>query len=236
MSSPSSTHFDPDMFRVAVEEGDTGSLVQLFAEDAEFEMIDRRTPPSQPTVVRGRSAIGDLMRQIHSREMTHEVLQCVIEGDHAAYTERCVYPDGNKVLSMAMLDLADGRIVHQSTVQAWDEEPSAAPVSEDFSEPARVDESPMGRIEFAHIGGRDVVRMVLQPGWRWSEHVKPNQGTDLCMMHHSGYLASGTMGCRMADGTEAEFGAGEVIDLPPGHDGWVVGEETAVFIDWRMCE
>ncbi|MFD6953366.1 MULTISPECIES: cupin domain-containing protein [unclassified Nocardiopsis] len=82
------------------------------------------------------------------------------------------------------------------------------------------------------VGGQGVVRMTLEPGWRWSEHRGPALGTDTCTMTHCAYLVSGTMHCRMDDGTEREIGAGQVVFVPPGHDAWVVGEETAVLIDW----
>mgnify|MGYP001942210009 CR=1 FL=1 len=236
MASPSSTRFDLDTFKRALEEGDSEVLTRLFTEDAEMEMIDRRTPPSMPTVVHGREAIEDLLRQVYEIDMTHEILQCVVQGDHAAYTERCVYPDGNAVMSMTMLDLAEGRIAHQSTVQAWDEEPSPVPASDDFSAPTRVEEFARGRAEFARVGGRDVVRLTLQPGWQWSVHIGPAQGSALCRMRHGGYMISGRLRCRMADGTEQEFCEGEVVSIPPEHDAWVMGDEPVVFLDWQMCD
>lgn len=101
-----------------------------------------------------------------------------------------------------------------------------------FSDPDEVLEFPLGRGEVVDIGGGKVVRITLQPGWRWSVHVKPATGTELCEAPHFQYIVSGRMGGRMADGTEFEVQAGEVNVLPPGHDGWVLGDEPVVVVDW----
>jgi len=101
-----------------------------------------------------------------------------------------------------------------------------------FSEPDEILEFPLGRGEVVDIGGGKVLRITLQPGWRWSEHVKPTTGSDWCEAPHFQYVLSGVLGARMADGTEFEVRAGDVNVLPPGHDGWVIGDEPAVVIDW----
>jgi len=101
-----------------------------------------------------------------------------------------------------------------------------------FDTPDEVREFPHGRAEILNIGGGEVGRLILEPGWRWSEHIKPIAGTELCEAPHFQYVLSGRVGVRMADGTELEIGAGEVAVLEPGHDGWVIGDETAVAIDW----
>ena len=101
-----------------------------------------------------------------------------------------------------------------------------------FDAPSEVREMPLGRAEVIEIGGGKVMRMTLQPGWRWSEHVKPIAGTELCEAPHFQYSISGRIGVRMADGTEFEVGPGEVSMLESGHDAWVVGDEQVVAIDW----
>lgn len=101
-----------------------------------------------------------------------------------------------------------------------------------FDGPDEVREFPFGRAEIVKIGGGEVGRLTIEPGWRWSEHVKPIAGTELCEAPHFQFMLSGRVGVRMADGTELEIGAGEVCVLPPGHDAWVVGNEPAVAIDW----
>ena len=89
-----------------------------------------------------------------------------------------------------------------------------------------------GQMEVVNIGGGVVGRATFQPGWRWSEHVKPIAGTDLCQAHHFLYQVSGRMHVVMADGREMESGPGDVAIIPPGHDAWIVGNEAVVVIDW----
>ena len=101
-----------------------------------------------------------------------------------------------------------------------------------FDSPDQVREMPFGRGDVVNIGGGQVMRMTLQPGWRWSEHIKPTVDTELCEAPHFQYSIAGRLGVRMADGTEFEVGPGEVSVLPPGHDAWVVGDEPFVGIDW----
>src|SRR5262245_38595968 len=73
--------------------------------------------------------------------------------------------------------------------------------------------------------------MVFEPGWHWAEHVQPIAGTPLCQYHHVGVCISGRLGTRMEDGTMSEIGPGSVYEIPPGHDGWVIGDETFVAYD-----
>jgi len=89
-----------------------------------------------------------------------------------------------------------------------------------------------GRADLINIGGGTVGRLTLEPGWRWSKHVKPIAGTEWCEAPHFQYHLSGRLHVLMSDGSEFEVGPGEVSILPPGHDGWVVGDEPVVLIDW----
>ncbi len=89
-----------------------------------------------------------------------------------------------------------------------------------------------GHVKLVNIGGGTVGRVTFEPGWRWSEHVKPIAGTESCQMAHLGYVLTGRQGVRMDDGTESEFGPGDVIYIPAGHDGWVIGDEPSVVIDF----
>jgi quercetin dioxygenase-like cupin family protein len=103
-----------------------------------------------------------------------------------------------------------------------------------FDRPDEVREGEKWRMELVNLaGGAQVGRIALQPGWRWSEHVKPVAGTDLCMAPHQQYLISGRLHVQMEDGTEFDASAGEVTSIPPGHDAWVVGDEPAVAVDWQ---
>ena len=90
---------------------------------------------------------------------------------------------------------------------------------------------PKGRVELVTVGGVTFGRITLNPGWKWSEHVKPIAQTKSCEAPHTQYLVSGRLRVRMDDGTEAEFGPGDVGVVPPGHDAWVVGDEPVVAID-----
>ena len=89
-----------------------------------------------------------------------------------------------------------------------------------------------GQMEIVKIGGGTVGRATFEPGWRWSNDVKPIAGTDLCQASHFLYQISGRMHVVMADGTEMESGPGDVAIIPPGHDAWTVGNEPVVVIDW----
>ena len=89
-----------------------------------------------------------------------------------------------------------------------------------------------GTLDLLRIGDAEIGRLTLQPGWRWSEHVKPTAGTELCEAPHFQYHVSGTLHVVMADGTEFDAKPGDVTALPHGHDAWVVGDETVVVVDW----
>ncbi len=102
-----------------------------------------------------------------------------------------------------------------------------------FGKPDEVREFAKGRVELARIGGAIVGRSTFEPGWRWSTSVKPIAKTDSCQSTHFGYLVSGALGTRLDDGTEFVARAGDVALIPPGHDGWVVGSEPVVFIDFQ---
>lgn len=89
-----------------------------------------------------------------------------------------------------------------------------------------------GKLEIVHIGGGTVGRLTLEPGWRWSQHVKPLVGTPWCEAPHFQYQVSGRLHVQMQDGAEFELGPGQVSFLPTGHDAWVVGNDPVVLIDW----
>ena len=101
-----------------------------------------------------------------------------------------------------------------------------------FEKPDDVREFPNGKVEMLKVGESDVGRLVLQPGWRWSNDVKPIAGTDSCTAPHFQYHVSGRLAVRMDDGTEFVADAGDVTSLPSGHDAWVVGDEPVVLVDW----
>jgi mannose-6-phosphate isomerase-like protein (cupin superfamily) len=82
-----------------------------------------------------------------------------------------------------------------------------------------------GRVDLVELAGNKVGRTNLEPGWRWSTSVKPIVETESCRVAHVGYAISGRLHVRMDDGTELDIRAGDVYELPPGHDAWVEGDE-----------
>jgi hypothetical protein len=100
-----------------------------------------------------------------------------------------------------------------------------------FSKPNEVRDFPNGKVELVELGGVTFGRATFHPGWRWSTHLKPIAGTNSCQAAHLGVQLSGTMHVKMDDGTERDIKAGEVVNIPPGHDGWVVGNDPVIFID-----
>jgi hypothetical protein len=90
-----------------------------------------------------------------------------------------------------------------------------------------------GKLELIKIGGAIIGRATFQPGWKWSESVKPLVKTKSCEAPHFQYHVSGTLRIRMDDGTEVECKTGDVSFLPMGHDAWVVGNEPVVVVDFQ---
>jgi len=94
-----------------------------------------------------------------------------------------------------------------------------------------------GAVDIVQLdGGPTYMRLTFQPGWRWSECVKPIVGTESCQVEHVGYTISGQMHVRMDDGTDMDIGPGDVSVIPPGHDAWIVGDEPYVGIDIEGAE
>ena len=97
--------------------------------------------------------------------------------------------------------------------------------------PDEVRHTPFGRVDIYNLDDLVIGRMVFEPGWHWMEHVRPIAGTNLCQYHHVGVCVSGRLGNRLEDGTINEIGPGMVYEIPPGHDGWVIGDEPFVAYD-----
>ena len=90
-----------------------------------------------------------------------------------------------------------------------------------------------GHADVLNIGGHVVGKGVFEPGWKWSDNVKPIAGTESCQVSHLGYVISGRMKIVMDDGESAEIGPGDFMTAAPGHDAWTVGNEPCVVIDWQ---
>ena len=98
--------------------------------------------------------------------------------------------------------------------------------------PDEVREFAHGRIEMVTLDDLLFARTVFQPGWKWSESVKPIAQTSSCEFPHRMFVASGSLHIRMDDGTELDVTAGDVAVIAPGHDAWVTGNEACVMYDF----
>jgi class 3 adenylate cyclase len=101
-----------------------------------------------------------------------------------------------------------------------------------FEKPDETIEFPLLTAEIIEVGDFTVGRVVHQPGWRWSTHVRPSVGGEWCQARHVGVVLSGRAALLLQDGTEIQLGPEDVVDIPPGHDAWVVGDEPFVQLEW----
>jgi uncharacterized cupin superfamily protein len=109
----------------------------------------------------------------------------------------------------------------------------AATVNKSFDQAEETRNVDKGKVEVLNMGGAQVMRATFQPGWKWSECVKPVAGTDSCQVAHMIYTISGRMIVKMDDGSEVEIGPGDVTSIPPGHDAWIIGDEPYVGVDFQ---
>jgi mannose-6-phosphate isomerase-like protein (cupin superfamily) len=89
-----------------------------------------------------------------------------------------------------------------------------------------------GKMEVVKLPTATIGRATFEPGWKWSECVKPIARTDSCQVEHTGYILSGRMHVVMNDGSEMEVGPNDAFYIPPGHDAWIVGNEACVALDF----
>lgn len=102
-----------------------------------------------------------------------------------------------------------------------------------LGKPDKTTEFPHGRLEHVSLDDNtSLARVVLQPGWKWSQDVRPQAKTESCQSHHIQYILSGRLMIAMDDGTKTEIEAGDFVVIPPGHDAWVVGNEPFVAVDF----
>ena len=92
------------------------------------------------------------------------------------------------------------------------------------------------RVEVVRLDGLTIGRFTLQPGWRWSQCIKPVVKTDACQVAHAGYAMSGSITVRMGDGTQKTVRAGDSYTIPPGHDAWVEGNQPFIAIEVMSAE
>ena len=104
----------------------------------------------------------------------------------------------------------------------------------DFDSPDEVRSPDKTTMDVVRLGdGTTAARLTLQPGWRWSDCIKPVAGTESCQARHVGVVQSGRLGIKHDDGTEVEIGMGEAYVIEPGHDAWVVGAERFVGFEFE---
>ncbi len=108
--------------------------------------------------------------------------------------------------------------------------PESAAIIRRFDEPDERRDFPLGRFELVQIGGMTVGRAEYEPGWRWSEHVGAAQGVASCEVAHLGLVVSGHNRIEMDDGRIIDLGPGDLFEIGPGHDSWVVGDEKYISI------
>ena len=103
----------------------------------------------------------------------------------------------------------------------------------DFSAPDETRTPYKTTVEIVNLSGGQIGRYTFQPGWRWSQCIKPVAGTDSCQVDHIGVVLSGRFHVVHDDGTETDVHAGDVYRIAPGHDAWVVGDEPAVNVEFQ---
>lgn len=100
-----------------------------------------------------------------------------------------------------------------------------------FNRPDDVHTSPNVRTETVDLGGVQVAKITFEPGWK-SKHDKSSEGAESCQLRHFGFQEKGRLHVVSDDGKEMDIEPGDIVDIPPGHNGWVVGDEEAVFYDF----
>jgi hypothetical protein len=104
--------------------------------------------------------------------------------------------------------------------------------SKNFKNASDTRDFPQGRLDVVTVGGKSIGRAVFQPGWKWSESIKPIAKTTSCEASHLGYVISGCMTVVMDDGTTMHLGPGDAFAIPPGHDAWIEGNEACDLVDF----
>jgi quercetin dioxygenase-like cupin family protein len=104
-----------------------------------------------------------------------------------------------------------------------------------FSSPDEIRRPPNAEIDVVTVSQQTIGRFTFEPGWRWSESIKPIVGTDSCQVTHVGYCLAGSLEVELTSGEKATVHAGDTYTIPPGHDAWVVGDETFVGLEFMSA-
>lgn len=110
----------------------------------------------------------------------------------------------------------------------------ASIVKKSLNQPEEIQTPEKLKSEIVTVDGFKIQRITAEPGWRWTEHLKPIFKTDTCQKHHILYIISGKLGSQITGEEEVEFTAGDVAVIPPGHDGWTVGDTPVVWLDLQQ--
>ncbi|MCU0628148.1 MAG: cupin domain-containing protein [Methanoregulaceae archaeon] len=102
-----------------------------------------------------------------------------------------------------------------------------------LNQPEEINRPEKLKMEAITIRGFMIRRITAEPGWQWSKHLKAIQKTESCQKDHILYVISGRLLVRMDDGKEEEFGPGDAGSIPPGHDGWTVGDTPVVWLEFQ---
>jgi hypothetical protein len=108
--------------------------------------------------------------------------------------------------------------------------------SKSFANPDETRTPSKTRVDVVHVGGTEVGRFTFEPGWKWSECIKPVAGTERCQNDHVGYLESGQLTVVHEDGSEVMIKPGEAYRIAPGHDAWVVGDQPVVAYEFKSAD
>jgi len=148
-----------------------------------------------------------------------------VEADVKAWAKK----SGNKVL-----EVVRGREHTKVVIRITKKGKEVAGVSAmkvNINDPDETKATPKAKLQLVTLGGFTLGLRALEPGWRWSESMKPFAKTETCETRHIGYMLSGRLGFAMNDGAKIEVGPGEAFDVHPGHDTWTIGLVSAVFLD-----
>jgi hypothetical protein len=105
--------------------------------------------------------------------------------------------------------------------------------SRDFTSPDETRTPAKTRVELVNLAGGQIGRYTFEPGWKWSECIKPVVNTESCQVEHIGYAISGGLHVKNSDGTELDIKPGDVYRIAPGHDAWNSGSEPAVLVEFQ---
>ena len=104
--------------------------------------------------------------------------------------------------------------------------------AQNFSEHGQTTAFPHGHEELVDVDGTSVGLTTFEPGWRWSNDLRPIVGTERCPFVHRGYVLAGNLHVELDGGDILDLQAGDVFVIPANHDAWVVGDEAVSLLDW----